>query len=217
MALANYSDLQASALDWMERAGQSGKAPDWIKLAESKLNRKLGAVEVEATLTGTASSRTIDITSLSMVEPIALFIAPTGEDEREIQPQANGTYPLLEVTEAQPRIYSVVGTDLQFERILDQAYPFRFIYRERFALSDSVPTNWLLTNHPDVYLAATLMWGAGYNQDWQNGPVWKAMLDEAIPEIQHTIAQNKRGMLRVDRAITMVNRRWFYGNTDWII
>jgi hypothetical protein len=217
MALDNYSDLQASALDWMERAGQSGKAPDWIKLAEAKLNRKLGAVEVEATLSSVAASRLIDISSLSMVEPIALFIAPPSEDEREIQPQANGTYPLAEITESQPRIYSIVGSDIQFDRIVDQVYPFRFIYRERFALSDAVPTNWLLTNHPDVYLAATLMWGAGYNQDWQNGPVWKSMLDEAIPEIQHTISKNKRGMLRVDRAITMVNRRWFYGNTDWIL
>lgn len=216
MALSNYSDLQASALDWMERAGQTGKTADWVKLAEAKLNRKLGAVEVEATLTGTPSSRTIDITSLSMVEPIALFIAPTGENEREIQPQANGTYPLIDVTEASPRIYSVIGTNLQFDRILDQAYPFRFVFNQYLNLA-ATTTNWLLTNHPDAYLAATLMWGAGYNEDWQNGPVWKAMLDEAIPEIQHTIAQNKRGMLRVDRAITMVNRRWFYGNTDWII
>jgi len=216
MALSNYSDLQASALDWMERAGQTGKTADWVKLAEAKLNRKLGAVEVETTLTGTPSSRTIDITSLSMVEPIALFIAPTGENEREIQPQANGTYSLIDVTEASPRIYSVVGTDIQFDRILDQAYPFRFVFNQYLNLA-ATTTNWLLTNHPDAYLAATLMWGAGYNEDWQNGPVWKAMLDEAIPEIQHTIAQNKRGMLRVDRAITMVNRRWFYGNTDWII
>lgn len=216
MALSNYSDLQASALDWMERAGQTGKTADWVKLAEAKLNRKLGAVEVEASLTGTPSSRTIDITSLSMIEPIALFIAPTGENEREIQPQANGTYPLVDVTEASPRIYSIVGTDIQFDRILDQAYPFRFVFNQYLNLA-ATTTNWLLTNHPDAYLAATLMWGAGYNEDWQNGPVWKAMLDEAIPEIQHTIAQNKRGMLRVDRAITMVNRRWFYGNTDWII
>jgi len=216
MALANYSDLQASAVDWMERAGQAGQAPDWIKLAEAKLNRKLGAVEVEASLNSVAASRNIDITSLSIVEPIALFISPPSENEREIQPQANGTYPLMEVTEAQPRIYSIVGTNIQFDRIADQVYPFRFVYRERFALSDSAPTNWLLTNHPDVYLAATLMWGAGYNQDWQNGPVWKSMLDEAIPEIRHTISKNKRGILRVDRALTMVSRNWYYNNADWL-
>jgi len=209
MALANYDDIQATALDYMERAGQTGKTADWVTLAEAKLNRKLGAVEVDATLTGVLASRVIDVSALAIVEPIALFVSPVGDDEREIQQQANGTFPYID-TDGEPRIWCMDGTDINFDRKLDQAYPFRLVYRQRFALA-TTSTNWLLTNHPDVYLAAVMMWGAGYNSDWQNGSVWKGMLEEAIPEIQHTIAQNKRGMLRVDPAITMVNTRWRYG------
>jgi hypothetical protein len=205
VALATYSDLQTEALDWMERSGQSGKAPTWIALAEARLNREIGAVETDGTITGTVDSRTIDISSLSMVQPIALWLAQSGLDERPVQLQANGTFAQL-TTSGYPAMAAVVGDNLTFDCPLDQAYPFRLIYRQRFALSDSATTNWLLTNHPDVYLAATLMWGAGYNQDWTNGPIWKAVLDEAIPSIKSTIAANKRGVLRVDAGL-LGNRR----------
>lgn len=213
MALSNYTELQAAALDWMERAGQTGQTADWVKLAEAKLNRKLGAVETDTTLTGTSGSRSISISAVSMVEPIALMLARVGYDEREVQQQANGTFAYQDTT-GEPRIWCIDGENIEFDRVLDQAYPFRLVYRQRFALAAS-STNWLLTNHPDVYLAATLMWGAGYNSDWQNGSVFKGMLEEAIPEIRHTIAQNKRGTLRVDPAITMVNTRWRYGVVDY--
>lgn len=210
MTLANYSELQSEALDWMERAGQSGKAPTWIKVGEAKLNRRLGVVETDTTITGTIGSRRIDISSVAMVQPIALFIAEVGDDEEELTPKADGTFPYL-ADNGRPKYWAVDGTNIDFDCPLDAAYPFRLRYRQRFALSDSTPTNWLLTNHPDVYLAATLMWGAGYNQDWQNGAIWKQTLEEAIPEIKNQIAQNKRAVATVDAALTYPGRTWRYG------
>lgn len=210
MALANYSDLQATALRWMERTGvDDAEAPDWIALAEARLNRELGAVETDAAITGTVSSRRIDISSLSMVQPIALYLAEVGEDEVFITPKADGTFPYLDDS-GRPSIWAVDGTNIDFDCPLDAAYPFRLRYREKFNLATAA-TNWLLTNHPDVYLAATLMWGAGYNEDWPNAPVWKSILDETIPSIKNTIAQSKRSVSTVDAGLAMVGRSWRYG------
>ncbi len=209
MALDNYTDLQASALDWMERSGQTGKVADWIALGEARLNRELGAVETDAAITGVSGSRRIDIASLAMVQPVALFLAEVGHDEVFITPKADGTFPYLDDT-GRPRIWALDGTNIDFDRILDAAYPFRLRYRQKFNLATS-DTNWLLTNHPDVYLAATLMWGAGYNESWSNGSVWKGILDEAIPSIRSTIAQNKRAVSTVDRGLAMVGRSYRYG------
>ena len=212
MALANYADLQASALDWMERAGSTrdvAACPDWIALAEARLNRELGAVETDAAITGTVESRRIDISSLSMVQPIALFLAAIGEDEVFITPKADGTFPYLDDS-GRPSIWAVDGSNIDFDCPLDAAYPFRLRYRQKFNLA-TAPTNWLLTNHPDVYLAATLMWGAGYSQDWPNAPAWKTVLDEAIPSIKSTIAQSKRAVATVDAGLAMVGRSWRYG------
>ena len=202
LALANYTDLQATALDFMERTGvtaDTAAVPAWVALAEARLNREIGAVETDASLTGTLNSRTIDISSQSMVQPIALMLAETSIDEREVLFRADGTFPYL-TTSGRPDFVCVDGTNLKFDRPLDDTYPFRLRFRQKFRLA-TASTNWLLTNHPDVYLAATLMWGAGYHTDWPNGESWKAILNEAIPSIKSTIAQNKRGVLTVDNAL----------------
>lgn len=215
MALSTYSELQTSCLDWMERSGATNyvaAAPDWITLAEAKLNRKLGAVETDATLTGTIGSRSIDISSLSIVQPISLFgTEPSDGDEWEVLEKPPGSFRFVD-DNGRPRYWSKDGTNLEFERPCDQAYSFRFRYRQRFALSDAAPTNWLLTNHPDVYFTASMMWGAGYSEDWQNGAAWKAVLEQAIPEVRHEIAENnRRGMLSVDPALARIGQGPRYG------
>lgn len=209
MALSDYSELQTEAIDWMERSGQAAKAPVWIQLAESRLNRELGVVETDAALIGTVASRSIDISSLAMVQPIALFIAEVGCDEEMLTPKADGTFEYRSDV-GRPSFWAIDGTNIDFDCPLSTAYPFRFRYRQRFALATS-NTNWLLTNHPDLYLAATLMWGAGYNQDWPNGAAWKQMLDEGIPQVKNQIAQTKRATATVDAALTYPGRSWRYG------
>lgn len=204
MGLANYTELQASVLDWMVRAGQTGQVVDWIALAEARLNRELGPVETDTTLTGVADSRSIDISSLSMVKPIALFLAETGCDEVRINPATDGTFAYL-TTSGRPTKWAIDGTNIDFDRPLESAYPFRFRYRQRFALATSA-TNWLLTNHPDVYLAATIVWGSAYNKNLAEASSWKQLLDEAIPSIKSTIAQSKRAVLTVDPGLTRRSR-----------
>lgn len=211
MALSTYAELQTAVLDWMDRAGQTGNVPDWIALAEARLNRELGAVETDTTLTGVVDSRRIDISAVSIVQPIALFLAETGSDEVLIQPGTDGTFPYL-TTSGRPARWSIDGTNIDFDRPLDAAYPFRFRYRQRFALVTSSP-NWLLTNHPDVYLAASIVWGSAYNKSLPDAAAWKQLLDEAIPSIKSSIAQSKRATLTVDRAL--ISRGGALSQSEW--
>ena len=146
MAFANYSELQTEILAYTERSNQSAKVPGFIQLAEAKLNRKLSAVETDTTLTVTVGSRSIDISSLSLIAPITLHIV-VGGDEIEVTQKDDGDILYLQAN-AQPTEYAIDGTNIDFDSPCDQAYSFRFRYRERFALSDASPTNWLLTNHP---------------------------------------------------------------------
>lgn len=209
MAITNYTELQQAVSDWMARGDVAGNAQDFISLAEARMNRELGPVETDVTLAGTISSRTLDISSLSMVKPVALFLSDTG-GERPLLMRANGTFPYID-SEGMPAIWSIDGSTIAFDRPCDQAYSFRFRYQERFALSGSVTTNSLLRDHPDVYLAATLMWGGVFTQDGAYAAGFKGLLDEAIPAIRSTIAQSKRGVLTVDPGLVAANRsdRWY--------
>jgi len=204
MAISTYTELKSAITDYMERSELSGKAEEWITLAEARLNRKLESVEADVSLTGTVNSRSIDISSYSVIEGIALFLLDDDGDEIELTKRPEGTFPQTTDTD-EPEIWALDGDSIDFDCKLDQAYTFRFRYVGRFALSDTAPTNSLLTNHPDVYLAACIVWGGMYTQNPDMVVGYKALLDEFIRETQVHLSKRKRGVLTIDPAILAAN------------
>lgn len=215
MALSNFSDLKTAILDWMVRADLSGNAADWVTLAEARLNRELNPVEVDQSLTGTSDSREIDVSAYSIVEALSLYLIDSAtSDERELTHKDDFA---RSGTADEPRFWDYLPHastgKIIFDCPLDQAYSFRFRYRQRFALSDSATTNWLLTNHSDVYLAACLVWGSGFVEKFQEAGGWKTILDEGIPSVRNIIAQSKRAVASVDPALTKIGRKPYYDGT----
>lgn len=214
MAITTYSELQTAIQSWMARSDLSGSVADFIALAEARLNRELNfTAETDATLTGTANSRTISISSLSIVSPIALFLQDEDDDEVLLTNKPDGTFPYEDDT-GEPSIWAIDGTNIDFNCLLDQAYTFRFRYQGRFALSVSSPTNWLLTNHPDIYLAASIVWGGAFTEDDAKIGLYKSILDEGIPSVRKAFQRNKRATLTVDPALTS-RGRVYTGDIDW--
>lgn len=220
MAIANYADLKSALTNWMARLDLAGEAADFITLGEARLNRELDPVEMNTTLTGTLDSRLIDITALSCSKPIALFLAQTGLNEAELTPKAEGTFPIISQS-GRPRYWARNQETLVFDRALDAAYPFRFRFSQKFSLSDSATTNWLLTNHPDVYLAAMLVWGGLFIRDNTYAAQFQAVLNSGLKEVRGEIAKSKRGNLTVDPLLQRINQplRGTYnaGTIDWPI
>lgn len=207
----DYAWLKTAVTNWMARTDLSGEASDFILLAEAALNRELGPVEIDIALTGTIGSHQIDISSLAMVKPVALFV---GDDERELLQKGDGTFPYSSSSSC-PTIWtidSVYGGDtIEFDCPLDSEYPFRFRYWEKFALSDGATTNWLLTNHPDIYLAAVLIWGGLFTRDSDFYGTFSSVLNDprtGIDSVKHTIAQRKRAIATVDSGLQ--SRRYYY-------
>ena len=213
MTISSYSDLKTKVASWGRRTGNStfvAEVPDIITFAEARLNRELGPVETDATLTGSVDSRSLSVSALSIVEPLALWLAdPSNENEHAVQKQSAASMAYID-SSGRPFQWAMdSATTLKLNRPCDLAYSFRFHYRQKFALSDSATTNWLLTNHPDVYLAASLMWGAGYREDWPNGAAFKSILEEGLASVQRTLSRQKRGSLRVDPALVRIGRRTY--------
>lgn len=208
MAISNYSELKAAIVDWMARSDLTGNAADFITLAEARLNRLLEVVATTADLTGVTSSNVVSIASLQMVEPVSLYI--TANVQEYFVPQsALGTFYEQDVPNI-PSNWAIEGSNIRFDCPLDIPYPIRFTYQGRFALSDAAPTNEFLTNNPDLYLAAAMVWGCGYVKD-QAGSVWQQMLDEFTAEVRSINAQKKRSQLAVD---PMLLRRGYNYQTD---
>lgn len=200
--ITNYTDLQAAIIDFMARNDLTGNATTFISLAEARLNRLLDPVATDAILTGVTASRTVDVSALSILKPTALFFKLNGIG-REILPKPDGGFIHTDST-GRPSFYSLDNTTITFDCPLDQPYPMRFVYTGRFALSDAVPTNQMLKENPDVYLAASIVWGSTYIKDVAGLGAWKQLLDEFIAEAKSINAQKKRGVLTADPALVFI-------------
>lgn len=204
MAISTFDELKTAIADWMARSDVSGSAADFITLGEARLNRLLEVVATTATLAGVVDSAEIDISALSIVEPQDLYVTD-GNTEYFVAPRALGTF-TTETISGLPGLWAIEGTNIKLDRPCDQTYSFRFIYQGRFALSDAAPTNEFLTNNPDLYMAASIVWGAVYTKDLQAGAMWKSMLDEFTAEVRSNIAQKKRSQLTSDPALVGIGR-----------
>lgn len=178
MSISTYSELKATMIKWLHRSDLDALVPDFIALAESGLNRVLSlcSMEQQEPLTLAAATRFVD-TPASMLKPIAVWL------ETVARPKLTQTLPenlVVDINSGAPAVWAQDGTRLAFERQADQPYTVTLRYVKRLALSDAEPTNWLLANHPDVYLYAALLEAAPYMRDDQRQAVWDAKLKEAI-------------------------------------
>jgi hypothetical protein len=182
MAIMTYAELQAATANWLVRADLTARIPEFITLAEARLNRVLRArlAETEVTLTATPGGRTIPLPA-GFAEPLALWLVrPDGREAlRFVEPS------LIEVSTVpgQPCNWSVDRASLGFERPCDQVYSFVLRMLTKFALSDATPTNGLLNDYPDAYLFATLCEAGPFLRDDELAGAYEARLERAIAEI----------------------------------
>ena len=182
MTISTYSELQTAVQTWLDRSDLLVNAADFITLAESRLNRilPLRMTKLAVALTGTPGSANMVLPS-DFVEPYALFLTTFGA-KTELKPFVFGTIEQGMVNGV-PSAWSINRGAIAFDVPCDQAHTFEFVYRQSLDLSDSAPTNWLLTNHPDVYLLASLVEAAFFAESLDHMALAKARLDEAIAEV----------------------------------
>lgn len=192
MAITTYAELQAAAANWLVRADLAARTPEFIALAEARLNRVLRArlAETEATLTGVVGARTAPLPA-GFAEALSLWrVRADGSRQamRYLEPSLLCAVSLR----GEPQNWSVDGATVAFDRPLDQAYGFVLRMLAKFQLTDAAPTNALLSDYPDAYLFATLCEAAPFLRDAELGQAYEAKLERTIGEINAKDARNRR-------------------------
>ena len=168
MAIANYSDLTASIAAWMHRSDLTAVIPDFIRLAEARMQLDLDIRQLDktSTLTTIPSTNTLALPadfnkaySLSMISggvTVVLDNMPI-----ELLVQRWGSY-----TSSMPHSYAISGSNLLLGPTPNGAYDVTLEYLGTIpGLTELNPTNEILTNYPDVYLHCCLIYGAQYIRD----------------------------------------------------
>lgn len=195
MAITTYAELQTAIALWLRPGSGSTtglQLTDFISLFESRANRRLRlrVMESNEPVTAVVGSRAIALPT-GFIEPIGFWLT-------DIDPREALTYALpenLSVTtvETRPQYWAIDGTNIVFECEANTAYSAVFRMLKSFALSTTTTTNWLLANHPDLYLYGSLLEAAPFVRDKEMIAVWRAFTEEAFRDIENK-EQRTRGM-----------------------
>lgn len=205
MAIDSYANLQSSVASWLHRTDLTTTIPDFIKLAETRINRELRVreAELEVTLTATPGLRFIDLPS-DFSTPVSLYL--TTYNPRFELTQTLAKQLAVSTTPGRPSFWAIDGLDMAFERPCDAAYTFQFRYNKNYTLSDVVTTNEILRNHPDVYLFGSLVEAASYTFD-DRVQVWEGKFRTALESAKNQeVDSYNTSQLRTDDMGTRARR-----------
>lgn len=165
--ITDYDSLLAAVTDWLNRSDLTEAAKTFVQLAEQRFRRdercrKLqdrGAFSISAD----AAALPSDFLALqSWYHDGGTYFGPieiVGADEL-------GTLKGRHGATGVPRHAAIVDGTALFAPAPDATYSTRMIYwRKIEALSASNPTNWLLEEHPDLYLYGALVHSGSYLKD----------------------------------------------------
>lgn len=195
MPITNYSTLKTAISDWLQKGSQYDvQIPNFIQLAESDIlrNLRLQVTETRADLTLATASRytTLPADFLEM-RRIHIETSPAHRIEHRSIDQIMENY---ESTAGKPDFYAIIGSEIEFNRIPDQAYTAKITYHKKLtALSDSNTTNALLTAYPNIYLYASLLAAQPYTEYDERIKVWKGYYDKAVLDAMATDKKSRYG------------------------
>lgn len=185
--IATYTDLQTSIANWLQRSDLSSVIPEFVQLAEDRLNNDLKARDMQTitTIQTTAGNAYATLpTGVLEVLRIALNTAP----KRALTPLSADEmvteYP--NDSSGQPANYAVIGGQLQLGPIPDAIYDVEVVYYAALPSLISNSTNWLLTRNPSVYLWACLIEAAAYIQDADKMTIAQQKYEEAVRRLNIT-------------------------------
>ena len=184
MTIASYDELVTEMEAWLNRADLSERIPTFIRLFEARMNRRLRNPDMEclATQTTVAGTDTYALPS-NFREVRQLYLSTDPKCVLESMAPAVLASTYTDSSQGQPTAYTVIGENLVLAPIPDAAYTMTLSGFETLTGLDSGnQTNWLLDDHPDLYLFGSLARAEAYLKDDERVAAWKSAEDEILAE-----------------------------------
>jgi hypothetical protein len=188
MALTNYTTLKASIANWLNRSDLTSEiADDFIVLAEADFNSKLRVRKMITQSSFTIDSETEVLpTDFLQVRDFFILSGNTKVPLRYMSPsqmdQVKGTS-----TTGLPNSYTILGDNFRFSPKPDGTYTGIVNYYKKFdSLSSSNASNYILTDHPAIYLYGSLFHAANFLGGYSPQQVqsWQQMFATAMERLE---------------------------------
>ena len=220
MALSTYAELKTGIANWLNRTDLTDEiADDFIKLTEADFNAKLRIRPMEQIDTITIDSETETVpTGFIAVRSFYILSSSTKFPLEYITP-----HNMFEIRggsrSGRPRSYTIESDNetetFRFGPSPDTSYTgYLSYYKAISALSVSNTSNWMLANHPAVYLYGSLYHAANFlgGIDQTQLGQWLQMYSTALERCENNDRQDSYGGAPVQQRTDIQTDLSFYRN-----
>lgn len=175
-----YVELQASIARWMNRTDLGADIPGFIANAEARIATDLRVRKMLVSLPISAAAGQNALLPPGWLEFKSLSIngCPLSYMPQEMLAERSNFIAGV------PDVYSIVGSDVLLNPLPDVAYSIDTVYYKRIDPLFQSSTNWLLTDHPNVYLYAALTEGALFLKKPDEAQTWAALYGGLIESLR---------------------------------
>ena len=183
MALSNYTELQTSVADFLNRSDLTSVIPDFITLSEADFNRSIRVREMSVRTRGPIDGQYVklppDFLEMRNIELLTDPVTPLAYknlQNLDIHRAADST--------GKPLYYSIMQNNIEFAPVPDADYTVEIVYYQKVPSLAVNSTNWLLDTHPDAYLYGSLMHSAPYLHADERVGLWAGKYQQIIQQIK---------------------------------
>lgn len=168
MTALTYSTLQSTVLAQAARAELTAECPQFIRMCEAMIRRKVRAFETRTTLDD--ADRGDDVTTGlytlpdTIQEVRAIYAATAAGDSYALENVGLAGIRMLS-SSADPQHYAVSGSTIEIRGIPADDAELEVVGIGWPDPLETTATNWILTSHEDLYVYGTLFHLYQYTQD----------------------------------------------------
>jgi len=186
MAIGTYDELKTAVANWLDRDDLTDRIPEFIALAEARMNRvlRLRMMESKYTASTVASQRN--------------YALPTGYIQmRNFQINTSPVTPLQYVspeiydrlwggsTGGTPQFYTIITNEIQLGPVPGSVLTLEMLfYKKITALSGTNTTEQMLTDNPDIYLYGALLEAEPFIMNDERVGLWAKGFQQAVADLQ---------------------------------
>jgi hypothetical protein len=210
-----YAELKTNIANYLNRSDLTSFIDTFIDSTEAELNRRLRTKDMIKRATATADSQYLTVPTdwqeAINIEITSNNFSPLFQQSIEsldVYRKANNN------TTGQPVYYAMVDDSIELAPTPDGSYTLQLTYYAKInALSDSNTTNFVSTDHPDVYLYGALKHASIFLMEDERIPLFTNQFEKALEEIrleQEKAAFGKGSLMQRRRTYGKTSKRMYY-------
>lgn len=183
--MTDYTTLQATIADWLDRQDLAPVIPSFIRLAEAEIERKVRTSDMEARAVVTVDEPYVSLPAdFLQLRRLSAVVGGAARQLPILTAEQMGDFMEAHPEAGPPQVAAVVAGQIQLGPAPDGQYELELVYYRKIpALSGDNPTNWLLEKYPDAYLYGALQHSAPYIRDDGRVAMWADKFTAVLREI----------------------------------